>query len=342
MSKDSFFARFFRGGEPNKQPVSSTPMTGAPAPRKDGQDAIPSPQPRLIPPTLVKQISRKEETALRIADGITDLNALVRGVGQKLDAQKDLAAEVREGLKPIRDLAAAQPAAFEQQAGLVRGLTDQVRSGNQVLQEMATSLRALPELLRDVPEAQRMQVHLLGRVLEETESQGSRIHKALTDIDGSQRESADAIRGVVEQQKQGFSALYKAQKQAFDAQSQQLDKERRDLTATLARAQRNFSFLLVGFLVVTLGAVSLAVFLKGGGARPADRAGPSAPAASSDQAGAGDSLLHRVPGSSGAAGGSEAPADGPAAPGGKSEEPQKPKEPSKDVGSGNGETSNSR
>jgi len=339
MNKDSFFARFFRGGEPNQQPAPGAPMTGAPAPRKDAPEAVASPQPRLIPPTLVKQISRKEETALRIADGITDLNALVRGVGQKLEAQKDLAAEVREGLKPIRDLAAAQPAAFEQQAGLVRGLTDQVRSGNQVLSEMATSLRALPELLRDVPEAQRMQVHLLGRVLEETESQGSRIHKALTDLGGTQRESAEAIQGVVEQQKQGFSALYKAQKQSFDAQSQQLEKERRDLTATLARAQRNFSFLLVGFLVVTLGAVSMAVFLRGGGRAP-DRAGVNVPASTGDQAGAGDSLPFRVPGSSG--GGAGAESQPGAAPAGKPEEPAKPKEPSKELQSGDGETSNAR
>ena len=211
--------------EPSESPESATNGHGATAIAEP-----PPPQPIEAP----ERLSKKEETALRIQEGFSDLSGLLRNIGTKLETQNARAVDLAEQVRPLPPL--------------LNRLSDHLES------QRETSV-ALRESIRGLEASSQAQTEFLKKV------------------EAGHRQVVQMVETFEKSQHRALNVFYKAQKETYEVFKKHQETQSRQFQDIMVKTQKSFTRMLVIFFVAILVAVSAAVVIARTSATPASPPG---------------------------------------------------------------------
>jgi len=221
-------------------------------------------------PTIVRKISKREETVVKISEGLNELSQLMRCVGDQLDRTNAERSDVREAVAPLREFLAAYPERAERHSRALEAIRDEVATHRR-------SSEALAERLAELPAVGKEQVTLLQGVLRNAEEQSRKLTEVLSTVEAASARNLDALQDLRDVHREAIEVMTRTQQDTYKEFDRRNDRQQRDLVSMIGRTNRHHAVLMVVFLLVTLCAVSVAALLtKPGSGAPltADNAKP--------------------------------------------------------------------
>ena len=255
----SFLSRFFQkktSGEDRTQPARTS--SEKPEKKPLAGDGF---------PTIVRKISRKEETAIKISEGLNELSQLMRCVGEQLDTHHRERVDLNEAMKPLHEFLSGYPQAAEQSTRALEAIRDEVveqrKSSNALLEKISD----LPDAIKELPVVGRQQVTILQGVLRNAEEHNRKLTEVLATVESATSRNVDAIHDLKDLQAQALEVMTRTQQETYREFDRRNRTQQKDLASMMSRTNKHHAVLMVVFLLVTLCAVSLAAVLTKSGGR---------------------------------------------------------------------------
>lgn len=247
----SFLSRLFhrKAGEGDK--VSAPVSAGGVAPVCGTKETDPF-------PTLVRKISRKEETAIKISDGLNELSQLMKCVGEQLDSHHSERAELGQAMQPLKEFLGSYPAAAEKSAVALEAIREEVVGQRKTSEALLEKMADLPDAIRELPVVGQQQVTLLQGVLRNAEEHNRKLTQMSASVESAASRSVDAICDLKDLQREALEVMTRTQQDTYREFDRRNSRQQKDLAGLVSRTNKNHAVLMVVFLVVTLCAVSLA------------------------------------------------------------------------------------
>jgi len=229
-------------------------------------------------PTIVRKISRREETAIKISEGLNDLSKLMRCVGEQLDTHHQERLELNKAIVPLQEFLGAYPRAAEQSARTLEAIRDEVVEQGKHSRALLEKVSDLPGAIQELPAVGKHQVTLLQGVLRNAEEHNRKLTELLATVDSATSRNVEAIHDLKDLQREALEVMTRTQQETYKEFDRRNSRQQRDLASMISRTNRHHAVLMVVFLLVTLFAVSLAALLSKPGTNQVIEATQLAPA----------------------------------------------------------------
>jgi hypothetical protein len=220
-------------------------------------------------PTIVRKISRKEETAIKISEGLNELSQLMRCVGEQLDTHHEERVELNKAMVPLQEFLSAYPRAAEQSAEALEAIRSEVVEQGKNSRALLDKVSDLPEAIRELPVVGKQQVTLLQGVLRNAEEHNRKLTELLATVESATSRNVEAIHDLKELQQDALEVMTRTQQETYKEFDRRNNRQQKDLASMISRTNRHHAVLMVVFLLVTLFAVSLAALLSKPGSNQA-------------------------------------------------------------------------
>ncbi|MCI0342378.1 MAG: hypothetical protein L0216_14755 [Planctomycetales bacterium] len=153
-------------------------------------------------------VARREESALRIQEGLRDLGGVLRGIQATLEDGRDRSSALVEKLHHVPEILASLPGIADRQQEVLTRLAIESEAQADHREAQTAALAVIPAALERVQAHSRAQLEVLGRIREGLEAIASRegalgerlgdVAKALTDVSATGTAQAAEIRTLGE------------------------------------------------------------------------------------------------------------------------------------------------
>ncbi len=251
-----FLSRFFQKKEQGKgkdgRKDTGTAKTASPGKKPLARDGI---------PTIVRKISKKEETAVKISEGLADLSQLMKSVGEQLDTHSQERVDLRQAMEPLQEFLGVYPKAAERSTLALEAIKDEVSEQRKSSESLLTKISDLPEAIRELPAVGKQQVTILQGVLRNAEEHNRKLTEVLATVESATSRNVEAIHDLKNLQQEALEVMTRSQQETYKEFDRRNHRQQKDLAGMISRTNKHHAVLMAVFLVVTLCAVSLAALL---------------------------------------------------------------------------------
>jgi len=213
-------------------------------------------------PTIVRKISRREETAIKISEGLTELSQLMKCVGDQLDTQQRERVDLSQAMRPLHEFLESYPKTAERSTAALEAIRDEVAEQRKSSNVLVEKISELPEAIRELPVVGKQQVTLLQGVLRNAEEHNRKLTEVLATVESATSRNVDAIHDLKDLQKEALEVMTRTQQETYREFDRRSNRQQKDLASMISRTNKHHAVLMVVFLLVTLCAVSLAAMLS--------------------------------------------------------------------------------
>lgn len=215
-------------------------------------------------PTIVRKVSKKEETAIKISEGLNELSQLVRCVGDQLDTDGKSRAEIAQAVEPLKEFLTDYPVTAERSNKALEGIREEVVTQRKSAEALLEKVSALPDSIRELPAVGKQQVTILQGVLRNVEEHNRKLTQVLNTVENATTKNVEAIRDMKDLQQEALEVMTRNQQETYREFDRRSLRQQKEVAGMLTKTHRHHAVLMVVFLLVTLCAVSLAaLFTKG-------------------------------------------------------------------------------
>ena len=212
-------------------------------------------------PTIVRKITKKEETAVKISEGLADLSQLMKNVGEQLDTHTQERVDLRNAMEPLQEFLGVYPKAVERSTMALEAIKDEVSEQRKSSESLLSKISDLPEAIRELPAVGKQQVTILQGVLRNAEEHNRKLTEVGASVESATSRNVEAIHDLKNLQQEALEVMTRNQQETYKEFDRRNNRQQKDLAGMISRTNKHHAVLMVVFLVVTLCAVSLAALL---------------------------------------------------------------------------------
>jgi len=196
-----------------------------------------------------KKLSRKEETAQKISEGIDNLSGMLKSINSQLETGNDRGRILADAVQELPEVLRSIPETSNAQLEFLGTISKQLDLQSTRTAEVLDCFSGLPEVLKSIPASQERQARQLEHISEELAASATQQMKLMK---AAQREQSAAVNTIQAGQKESLNLFHKAQQQTLASYQSAQGEQTARMEEFMERTQRSMNrALLIGAIVVS-------------------------------------------------------------------------------------------
>ncbi len=190
--------------------------------------------------TAERQLSRREETAQKLTEGLDNMSSLLKGINEKLDSGNERGRALVDSIEDLPEVLRSIPETNRAQIEFLGTISRQLD-----LQSVRTS--EMMDQFQSIPTLQREQTEKLGDIAERLEenSEAQRSH-----LEGAREAQQANLQVFQNAQNKSLNLFHKAQQQSLSMLKGAQAKQARQLEQLVVNTQKSMNRVMIACVAV--------------------------------------------------------------------------------------------
>jgi hypothetical protein len=195
----------------------------------------------LVPDTTAeRQLSRREETAQKLTEGLDSMSSLLKGINEKLSAGNERSRALVDSIEDLPEVLRSIPETNRAQIEFLGTISRQLDVQSVRTSEMMDQFQAIPRL-------QREQTEKLGEIAERLSDTSAAQRQHLEGVQQAQQANLQVFQSA---QNKSLNLFHKAQQQSLAMLKGAQDMQARQLEQLVASTQQTMNRVMITCVVV--------------------------------------------------------------------------------------------
>ena len=190
--------------------------------------------------TAERQLSKREETAQKLTEGLDNMSSLLKGINEKLDAGNERGRALADSIEDLPEVLRSIPETNRAQIEFLGTISRQLDVQSARASEMMDHFQALPTI-------QREQTEKLGMIAERLEQTSATQREHL---EGSQQAQQANFQVFQNTQNKSLNLFHKAQQQSLTMLKGAQARQARQLEQLVVNTQKSMNRVMIACAVV--------------------------------------------------------------------------------------------